>query len=312
VDIPTDALFVTTDRHGRQFHDGAETIWALPAAADRGDDGSGGEQGTVVRAPAGGRVPLLDLDGLLDELGERIFVARQVGDTAELVSETAWSLRGAARFALDCAEHVTAGRPAHAMPSGDSLLAVLSQARAWLDDAPGADAALLGRVARVATIHRLRRKGAELADLAFAAAIDNEADAESLFEDERWTAIAAAQEAVLAAVEALRHEAFPHFVEAGNVRYEESVTAGRSPGAAAADVVAEGAVAAAGEAAGNPTAAWGLFTPGRHSGIVPAWVAATEAAERARQSAEDAGGAPAAEAERAWQRECLLRHLGGA
>lgn len=308
VDIPTDALFVPTDRHGKQIHDGEETIWSLPSPAD-GDNG--GAVGTVLEPSAHGQVALLDLDGLLDALSERIFVARHVAGTAELVSETAWSLREAAYFALDCAEHVTRDLALQPVPTGDALSVVLSQVRKWLDDAPAADAALLGRVSRVATIHRLRRKGAELADLAFSAAIDNEADAESLFEDERWTAIAAAQEAVLAAVEALRHEAFPRFVEAGNLRYEESVTSGRSAGATAADVVAEGAVAAVGEAAGNPTAAWGLFTPGRRSGIVPAWVAATDAAERARQSAKDSHGAPAAEVERAWQRECLARHLRG-
>ncbi len=309
VDIPTDALFVPTDRRGRQFHRGVETLWSFPSPASGAQAGS---SGTVLRPPETGHLVLLDVDGLLDDLSERIFVARRTENTAELVNETAWSLRAAARFALDCAEHVTAGLPAQAVPSGDTLPAVLSQVRAWLDDAPGADAALLGRVSRIALIHRLRRKGAELADLAFAAAIDNEADAESLFEDERWTAIAAAQEAVLATVEALRHEAFPHLVEAGNVKYEESLASGREAGATAVDVVAEGAVAAAGEAAGNPTAAWGMFTPGRHSGIVPAWVAATEAAERARQSVGDAGGDEAAKAERAWQRDCLARHLRGA
>jgi len=289
-DIPTDALFVPTDRHGRQFHDGEETLWSLPSPAEGTDGGT--VPGAVKKPPAGGNVVLLDLDGLLEDLGERIFVATGIGTSAQLVSETAWSLSAAANFALDCAEHVSANAASVALASGETLVDAIAAARKWLEDASG-DTGLLGRISRLATLRRLRHAAGEVGDAAFDTAIDVQAADEDLFEDERWTAIASTRDAVLAAIEAVRHDAFPHITDASSDASESE----RREGAQSLPTVLE-----------TP---WGSFRSSHTSGVVPAWVAATEAAERARQAATDAAGADATASERIWQRDRLAQALRG-
>jgi hypothetical protein len=295
-DIPTNASFVPTDRHGRQFHDGEETFWALPSPAE----GAGGATitvpGTVKRPPASGEVTLLDLDGLLDGLGERIFVATGSGLDAQLVSETAWSLSAAANFALDCAEHVSANAGSVALASGETLVDAIAAARKWLQDASGAETGLLGRMSRLATLRRLRHQAGEVGDAAFDASFDVVVDADGqdadIFDDPRWTAIAAVRDAVLAAVEAVRHEAFPHLTDASDDASESE----RREGVQSPPTVVD-----------TP---WGAFRSTHTSAVVPAWVAATEAAERARQAVADAGGTAAA-TERGWQRDRLAQALRG-
>jgi len=290
----TDALFVPTDRHGRQFHDGEETIWSFPSIPEDGQGGAG-TPGTVTTAPQSGNIVLLDLDDLLDELGERIFSAGVAGDSAELLAETAWSLRAAARFALDCAEHVSANAGAVALSSGETLVDVIAAARQWLEDASG-ETGLLGRISRLATLRRLRRQAGEVGGLAFDAVFDAEAADEDIFEDERWNAIAATRDAVLAAIEAVRHDAFPHLSDASSDASESE----RREGVQSPPTVFE-----------TP---WGPFRSTHTSAVVPAWVAATEAAERGRQAATEAADAAAADAavsERAWQRDRLAQALRG-
>jgi hypothetical protein len=290
-DIPTDASFVPTDRHGRQFNDGEETIWSFPSPAGEGDR-SALVPGSVKRPPASGNVTLLDLDQLLEALGERIFVAAGARESARLVSETAWSLSAAAHFALDCAEHVSASAGSVALESGETLVDAIAAARKWLEDASGAETGLLGRISRLATLRRLRQQAGEVGDLAFDVAIDVETTDADMFEDPRWTAIAAVRDAVLAAIEAVRHEAFPHITDASSDASESE----RREGVQSPPTVLE-----------TP---WGAFRSTHTNAVVPAWVAATEAAERARQAATDAGGA-GAPAERAWQRERLAQALRG-
>jgi hypothetical protein len=287
----TDARFVTTDRHGKQFHDGEETIWSLPSAAEESHAGTV-VPGTVTAPPASGRVALLDLDDLLDELGERIFVAEVSGASVELVEETAWSLRTAARFALDCAEHVSASAGSVTLASGETLTDAITAARKWLEDASG-ETGLLGRISRLATLRRLRHQADEVGGLAFDALFDADVADEDIFEDERWTAIAATRDAVLAAIEAVRHDAFPHLTDASSAASENE----RREGVQSPPTVLE-----------TP---WGPFRSTHTSAVVPAWVAATEAAERARQAATDAAGADATASERAWQRDRLAQALRG-
>jgi len=293
-------LFVSTDARGTQYFGGATIRWSLPVAARDGTV----RPGEWVHASAETPLPLLDTDGLLDEgLTERVFRAEprpgagsrrtdfglEVAE-ARLVSETPWTLSEAARFAIDCADHILGERASMALPSGPSLGDVLSAARRWLERAEGAEAGLLGRVARMATVHRLRKRSSDLSDLAFGlAVVDERRDLDTL-NDPDWVAIATTRDAVLASVEALRHQAFPHLVEDENVRYEVDTENEGPP-----EVV--------------PTP-WGNFMAGRRSGAVPAWVAARDAAERARQAAADEGGPDAAAAERAWQVERLEAVLG--
>lgn len=287
VDIPIDSRFVATDESGRQFHDEEITRWSLPGP------GADGPTAGTVADPAPGGVKLLDLDDLLDDLGARIFVVADVDGSPQLVAEAAWSLDVAARFALDCAEHVLASTSSSSPEIASTLTSVVGAARKWLDESADADTGLLGRYSRFAMARRLRHQGNLVGDLAFSLAIDAEAAGVDIFDDANWTAVAATRDAVLAAVEAVRHDSAPHLVQAGNARYEEGGTGDLQPGSTTFETP------------------WGPFHAGLRKGALPAWVAATEAAERARQSVGDASGAAAAATERAWQRDRLLQALRG-
>jgi hypothetical protein len=292
VDIPSDAQFVPTDERGRQFRGEEATLWSLPEPADELAKDGQAKPG-FVDDPAPSGVTLLGLDELLDDLGARIFVADNTGDSPVLAAETAWSLRAAAGFALDCAEHVLGRQEAATEEIAGTLRAVVANARKWLDEAEDTDTGLLRRFSRMAVLRRLRRQGDQVASLALDFAVDAEAADVDLFDDPKWTAVAATRDAVLAAIEAIRHDSAPHLVETENARYETSMT------------VSDDAVSATFE---TP---WGPFHAGLRKGVVPASVAAMEAAERARQSVGDSGGADAAAAERAWQRDRLLQALRG-
>ncbi|MHB1508724.1 MAG: hypothetical protein ACYCST_04210 [Acidimicrobiales bacterium] len=307
IDISPDALFVPTDERGRQFHDQEVTLWSLPGPLPANPPGN-----PPADPPAPGRVidkgpsevRLLCLDDLLEELGQRIFLAEQTAGEPVLLGETRWTLTETARFALDCATHAlaadhlevaaiaTAGGNAPAEVA-TTLIAVMDAARKWLDRSSDADTGLLALFSRLAIARRLRRQGDLAGDLALELAVDAEAAGIDLVDDSNWTAAAATREAVLAAIEAVRHESAPHLLQAENTRYEESGSSEREP------------------TSGTFDTPWGAFRTGLRKGVLPAWVAATEAAERARQSVSGAKGAEAAEVERAWQRERLLQALRG-
>ncbi len=287
VDVEQDARFVATDEQGRQAHADEVTLWSFPETAADGTV----TPGSVEAAPGGTR--LLGLDELLEELGARIFVATEDAGEARLVGETAWSPTVAARFALDCAEHVVRGAGAASPEVAESLGNVVGAARTWLDKSEEADGGLLGRFSRLAMARRLRQQGDLVGELALDFAVDAEAAGVDVFEDASWTAAASIRDAVLAAVEAVRQQGSPHLVRAENARYEE------------------GGTSSAGALSATFTTPWGPFHAGVRGGTVPAWTAAAEAAERARQSAGDASGAGASSAERAWQRDRLLTALRG-
>ncbi len=291
--MPGEIYFVPTDANGHQWVGDDETVWPLPT---RSPDGSF-EPGAAVTPDTGSPVVLLDLDGLLDDLGERIFVAEVVDAVGlaarggRLVRETAWSLHEAARFALDCAEHVVMEPESFKLPSGPTLADVFRSARQYLDrDERRPGDGLLERMSRIALARRLRHLGDRVADLAFQITIEDEADDLEALDDPGWTATAAVREAVLSATEAIRHDAFPRLLESQNRRYE-----------------ADSAVDLPSELISTP---WGNFSAGNRAGIVPAWVAARDAAERARQAVGDANEATAGAEERAWQRNRLAEALG--
>lgn len=286
VDVNEAARFVATDEDGRQGHADEVTAWSFPEVSN-----GTLTPGKVVRAAPSG-VRLLSLDELLEDLGACIFVADDSDGEPQLSAETAWTPLAAARFALDCADHVL-GRLAGSADVARTLGDVVAAARSWLDKSEGADTGLLGRFSRLAMARRLRHEGDVAGGLAFDFAVDAEAAGVDVFEDANWTAAAATRDAVLAAVEAVRQHGAPHLVQAENARYEESASS------------SAGALSATFE---TP---WGPFHAGVRAGVVPAWTAAAEAAERARQSAGDDSGAAAAEAERAWQRARLLAALRG-
>lgn len=286
--MPGETYYVPTDAGGLQRCGDLTLGWSLPK---RLADGSF-SPGELVQPDEGSPVVLRDLDGLLDDLGERIFLAEAVESKgARLLAETSWDLHEAARFALDCAEHVVADPAALRLRSGPSLADVFAAARRHLDrDEAKEGDGLVERMSRIALARRLRRLGRDVADVALSITVADERDDLEALDDPSWSAAAAAREAVLAATEAIRHDAFPRLFELANRRYEDEAPSADRPT----------------EAFSTP---WGNFSLGSGAGAVPAWVAAQEAAERAREAVAEAAGPQAAAGERSWQRDRLRAAL---
>jgi phosphoglycolate phosphatase-like HAD superfamily hydrolase len=287
--MPAESYFVPTDAEGVQRSGELSLRWPLP---ERRPDGSFAP-GELVTPDVGRPVVLRDLDGLLEDLGERIFTAEAVEKVGgRLLAETAWDLGAAARFALDCAERVVSDPAALKLASGPSLADVFAAARRYLDreEAGGGDG-LLQRMSRLAQARRLRRMGHDLAGIVMSLTVEDEREDLQALEDPEWDAAAAAREAVLSATEAIRHSAVPRLAELRSRSYESE----RSRTGGAAEIL---------------STPWGSFSMGNGAGFVPAWVAAQEAAERAREAIADAGGAEAGAAERLWQIDRLRSALG--
>jgi phosphoglycolate phosphatase-like HAD superfamily hydrolase len=287
--MPAETYFVPTDSEGVQRTGDLTLRWPLP---ERRADGSFAP-GEVVTPDVGRPVVLRDLGGLLEDLGERIFTAEAVAKVGgRLLAETAWDLAAAARFALDCAERVVSDPGALKLASGPSLADVFAAARRYLDqeEAAGGDG-LLERMSRLAQARRLRRMGHELADVVMSLALEDEREDLEALEDPEWDAAAAAREAVMSAAEAIRHSAVPRLGELRDRSYESERSRADHPA----------------EILSTP---WGNFARGSGAGFVPAWVAAQDAAERAREAIADAGGAEAGAAERLWQLDRLRSALG--
>lgn len=286
--MTTDHLFVPTDGEGVQHHGRELVRWPLPEPVG-GDGFSPGAPLSLKDAP---ELLLHDLGGLLGALGERIFLAETTGGKeARLVAETAWSTKAAAVFALDCVEHVIGDTAGLTLPRGASVPELLAEARSYLEEGEAEKRGLLQSMSRLALARRLRKQGEALADVAFEMAVEDEAADEDTLDDPAWTAVASLRDALLAAVEAIRHDAFPRLFEGQNVRYEDEQQ----------------------EVAGPPEVIplpWGNVMGARKAAAVPAWVAAQDAAERARQAVADAAGEEAGQAERRWQLERLAAALG--
>ncbi|MGO9557489.1 MAG: hypothetical protein ACLPQS_15810 [Acidimicrobiales bacterium] len=288
--MPGEIYFVPTDSDGTQHHNDALTTWHLPTKS-----GDAWRPGDAIESDAGESLALLELDGLLDDLGERIFVAEKLPDAggherARLNSETDWTLRSAARFALDCVERVVPHPGGLTLPSGASVGDIFKAARDYLADDQQSSVGLLQRMSRIAATRRLRHLGDEIGDLAAAMTAEDEGKDLDALDDPAWTAVAALRDAVLAVVEAIRHDAFPKLFEDENRRYEADIDGGISP-----QVM---------------TSPWGNFSIGGPGGAVPAWVAAGDAAERARQAMTETNGTEVGARYREWQLERLAQALG--
>jgi len=271
-------LYVATDAEGCQRLDGRAIAWPLPA-----EDTDPVSPGETIE----GEILLSTVQGLLGHLTERIYEAELLepgsedaagaepgltiaAASARLLAPTPWSGARAARFAIACAEHVLGDAAGTELPGGTALADALAEAGAWLEEAVGDDApgGALSRVRDLALLWRLRRRGKALGDLAFielAGDIGSDVDA---LEDPVWSTVAAARDAVLAAVEAVQHAVFPRLSDLESHRYEKRERD--------VDEVVR-------------------FTGGRRlqPSWVPAWTAADDAAERARQAAGEADGGEA-------------------
>jgi hypothetical protein len=283
--------FVATDADGLQHHDGQHRRWPLPVR-----EAGRWQPGDVVGPDENGAPVLVDADQLLDQLGECVFRAEAGGEagTARLVAGTSWSEKQAAAFALDCVEHILQIVPGSAeaeLPDGGTLGTIIASARQYLDNGTGGDTHRLGFVSRMAAARRLRRESTAIGDAAFTAATQAEGQGVDIMSDPAWETLAAARDAVLAAVEAVRHVAFPFLAERESRRYE----AHEEHKVAEVDQV---------------DTPWGRFAVGGAGPkYAPSWVAARDAAERSRQAAADLHGSQAGESERSWQVGRLLERL---
>lgn len=294
--MPDDLLYVATDADGRAVTAAGEVRWNLP------DGGPAAE--TVA-----GEVPLVlyEVAGLIEALEAEIYRAEATGKVlarvdgslevaaARLVARTAWDTERAARFAIDCARHALGDNGSVALPDGTTLGTVLENASRFLDAYGEAAEPHLGFLARLAAARRLRRSGEAVADVALVTLSDDTAHALDALDDPTWATLAAVVDAVLAAVETLRHVALPRYVESRE------------------EVVEEHSASEPAEPASFIMTPWGPVAAGAEhlSPYVPAWVSARDAAERARDAARDRAGAAGEASERAFQAARLAELLAG-
>jgi hypothetical protein len=289
VDVPN--RFVATDADGLQHHEGFRRQWPLPTGQP-----DGWHPGEAVEPDAHGAPVLLEAPELVKQLGECIFTAEPVGDSgaARLTAGTSWSERSAATFALDCVEHILEAVPGSAdadLPGGGTLGEIIASARENLASGTATEGHKLGHVARMATVRRLRKESERIGDVAFTAAAQAEGEGVDVLNDPAWETLAAARDAVLAAVEAVRHVAVPFVVDRETRKYE----------------ALEERKATQVDEVDTP---WGLFQVGGGTKYAPCWAAARDAAERSRQAAVDLSGPEAGETELSWQAGRLVELLG--
>ena len=278
-----DRYYVVTDATGRARNGEIERHFELR-------EGAGPDEG--------GPVALVNVTTLLTCLDEVIFEAEPIGATSEvsagtwhaddarLVRRTPWDARSAASFALSCVEHVIGDDRSVEIPGGQTLGAVLDDAKRFLEESGGEREGRLAKLSRLATARRLQRSGEHIGDLARGRLGEDLADEIAITSDPDWTLLASTVDAVLAAVEALRHVALPNYV----TDREES-GGGRDTSAGESYVPR------------IYTTPWGNFAIGaeHEPPYLPTSLLAREAALRARETIADRVGATARSAEATWQ-----------
>jgi hypothetical protein len=283
-----DHLYVATGADGIEHAASGEIAWRLP-------DDATGAPGAETRSDSA-RLVLRRPAALLDVIDEHVYRAEAVGESKELgdrvettgarlTSKARWATDTAANFAIECAAHALQGGQDVTLPDGEALASILDDALAVLErDERGADERL-GFLARLAAVRRLRRLHDSLSDVVFAKTTADLGDDLDAVDDPKWATLAASEEAVLAALEAVRHVALPRYVRSR----EEAV-----------DEHSDDAPPASNPFLMTP---WGPIAFGAEhvSPYVPAWVAARDAAMRAREAAHDRGGDEAQAAELRWQ-----------
>lgn len=297
--------YVATDETGVELFDAREVHWQLPER--RGD-------GFIAGHPLEGERPpfvIRSVRSLLDALDEVVCVAEvddatataskespgaYLADAVSLTERTSFDVRGAALFALDCAEHGLGDAADVELPRGIRVGDAIAEARRFLTGAGGVDEGRLGLLARLSMTRRLRRHSTALGDVALGLLEEDLANELDATDDPAWTTTAAAVDAVLAAIEGLRHLAMPRYVAGReDVSHERDDNAGQIS---------------------TPTlleTAWGPIAVGaeHESPYMSAAHLAREAALRARESAYLLGGESAEADEAAWQVSRLAVLLDG-
>lgn len=251
----------------------------------------------------GGPVALVNVATLLTCLDEVIFEAEPLGATSEvstgtwhaddarLVRRTSWDARGAASFALTCVEHVIGDDRSIEIPGGQTLGAVLDDAKRFLEESGGEREGRLAKLSRLATARRLQRSGGHIGDLAHGRLSEDLAEEITITSDPAWTLLASTVDAVLAVVEALRHVALPNYVT------------DREDSGGARDT-SDGETNIPHIYLPSP---WGNFAVGaeHEPNYLPTSLLAREAALRARETVTDRDGQAAGNTEATWQATLL-------
>lgn len=284
--------YVSTDARGVEHGADGAVHWCLPTEGRAGEtDGAR----LLLRRPA----------GLLDVLDELIFESVAIGPVtpageeaiattrARLVRQTRWGVGPAAGFALECAAHVLEGVGDVVLPSGITLDRAVTDGRRALQGDGDEDHEHLLRLAELGSLRRLLRDRRLLrASLGIGLAEDNARDLDAI-DDPAFDEVRTTVDAVLAALEALRHHLLPSsFRRLEDHREEgEAHKVERAASSMSQAVVVE-----------TP---WGPGMLGGHTALSgePAWTAARDAARHARDTAKARAGGDkkAAEEERRWQ-----------
>jgi len=298
----TDQLYVATGRTGVEHSAAGRVRWTLPG------DGDG-----VTVAAEGQSLHLRSTGALLEVLEAEIYEAEPVGDattraqgvvsvgSARLVRRTGWDTRTATLFAIDCAAHAVAGSPWATLPDGTPPSEVLDDARRAVEGASGTGTDRLDYWARVSALRRMRHDRDELAALSQGLVIEDEARDVDAVDDADYATVIPAADAVLAAIEALRHHLLPHLYTGLTDKLEEAAEVHNLDRKTAIPTPTVVATPFGPSVAGAP-----LMLQ-----YEPAWASAREAARHARRAAEDRGGHSAEAAEAAWQTSTLAAVLAG-
>jgi hypothetical protein len=295
----SDEFYVTTDATGTEHAASGRIEWVLP------------NDGVATDTNPGATLILRRADALLEDLDERIFRATSdeqkppTADgtlevtTARLVSETSWNAAAATKFAIACARHLLDVVGDIALPDGTSLTAVLDDAQNVLDGISSDAAERLDYLARVRALRRLKHARRDIAEQSLEALADDDVKDVDALDDPAYEKLAPITDAVLAAIEALRHHVYPHLYtrdqDAHEERLEHKVEDRTTPFSV-------------------PTiygTAFGSFMAGGGPNIEydPAWTSAREAARHARKAVEDLKGPTAEAEERKWQADALQQVL---
>jgi len=294
-----DQLYVATGADGVEHTASGEIAWSLPR--QEGDAITPGDPIAVTS----GELVLRRARSLLEGLEERIFQVEGLegvsdhedsvtATSARLSKETAWDDEAAARFAIGCAKHSLNEAPSLTLPDGTPLGEIVAEAAHVLESVGADGEERLGFLARISAVRRLRRLRGEVSDASLAQMTRDLGNDLDTLDDPAWVQIAACSEAVLAALEALRHVALPRYVHSR----EETVDEHPETAPVSSSIV---------------VTPWGPVALGaeHRSPYEPAWVEARDAATRAREAAEDRGGKSALNAEIGFQAKLLEAILEG-
>lgn len=296
----SERLYVATGRSGIEHRADGSVQWVLP-----------GHGGGPTVAVEGRLLRLRPAAALLEVLEAEIYEAEPVGDAtadargvvavgaARLVRRTGWDTGAATLFAIDCASHALAASPSAALPDGTRLATVLDDARRAVEGGSDDGTERLDYWARVSALRRMRHDRDELAELSRSIVVEDEMRDVDALDDPAYASLVPVTDAVLAAIEALRHHLLPHLYTELTDKIEEAVEAHnlerRTP--LPTPVVAVTPFGAA--VVGAP-----MVLP-----FEPAWAGAREAARHARLAASDRAGRHGEAEEAAWQAAALTAVL---